>query len=87
MKKVITVLFMFVGFTAFGQNNAALNLQNVIDTFIINNKIPALAVAVIKLDTVLYAVSGVNTTQNGSPVQLSLCVQQFFIKKKILPSL
>jgi D-alanyl-D-alanine carboxypeptidase len=55
----------------YAQTNPTIDLQNVVDTFIVNHKIPAMAVAVIKLDTVLTVVSGFNKKTGGSPVQLS----------------
>ena len=68
MKAIITALFLFVNAATYAQNNASVNLQQIIDTFIVNNKIPAIAVAVVQLDTVMYAVSGVNSTVNGTPI-------------------
>jgi D-alanyl-D-alanine carboxypeptidase len=71
MKALITALFLLVSATTYAQNNANVKLQHVIDTFIVNNKIPAIAVAVVQLDTVMYAVSGVNSTVNGTPISTS----------------
>ena len=71
MKAIITALFLLLNVTTYAQNNSSVNLQYVIDTFIVNNKIPAIAVAVVQLDTVIYAVSGVNSTVNGTLISTS----------------
>jgi D-alanyl-D-alanine carboxypeptidase len=69
MKNVIVFFFVLLSLSIHAQNKPVLDLQNVIDTFIANNLIPGIAVSVIKLDTVMYAVSGVTKKNENNPIQ------------------
>ncbi len=68
MKKVIASLFLLINLNAFAQKG--IDIQHIIDTFITNNKIPAMAVSIIKLDTTINVVSGVHKNVGGSPIHL-----------------
>jgi D-alanyl-D-alanine carboxypeptidase len=71
MKKSFIICLIFMGLETYAQSNAPIDLQNVLDTFILNHKIPAIAVGVVKLDTLICGVSGANKMKDGHPIQLS----------------
>jgi D-alanyl-D-alanine carboxypeptidase len=72
IKNSLTILFTTCLFlSGKAQNKTEPNLQNILDTFITNNKIPSIAIAIVKTDTLIYRTSGNNKKCDGLPIDLS----------------